>query len=202
MLSEQQAKEIEQAIVKAEARTDGELVTVLARRSDDYLYIPVLWAALVALMTPAVLLFSPLWLSAGEVFVLQLAVFLGLVLILRFPPLLHRIIPPGVKRWRSGNLARRQFLENNLHHTRGETGVLIFVSQLEHYVEIIADRGIDAHVDEAQWQAIVDQFVIRVRKRETLEGFLGAIESCGELLSQHAPVTSEHDELPNRLILL
>jgi putative membrane protein len=202
MLSEQQAKEIEQAIVKAEARTDGELVTVLARRSDDYLYIPVLWAALVALMTPAVLLFSPLWLSAGEVFVLQLAVFLGLVLILRFPPLLHRIIPPGVKRWRAGNLARRQFLENNLHHTRGETGVLIFVSQLEHYVEIIADRGIDAHVDEAQWQAIVDQFVIRVRKRETLEGFLGAIESCGELLSQHAPVTSEHDELPNRLILL
>jgi putative membrane protein len=202
MLSEQQAKEIEQAIVKAEARTDGELVTVLARRSDDYLYIPVLWAALVALMTPAVLLFSPLWLSAGEVFVLQLAVFLGLVLILRFPPLLHRIIPPGVKRWRAGNLARRQFLENNLHHTRGETGVLIFVSQLEHYVEIIADRGIDAHVDEAQWQAIVDQFVIRVRKRETLEGFLGAIESCGELLNQHAPVTSEHDELPNRLILL
>ncbi|MDA1301162.1 MAG: hypothetical protein O2868_13920 [Proteobacteria bacterium] len=202
MLSEQQAKEIEQAIVKAEARTDGELVTVLASRSDDYLYIPVLWAALVALMTPAVLLFSPLWLSAGEVFVLQLAVFLGLVLILRFPPLLHRIIPPGVKRWRAGNLARRQFLENNLHHTRGETGVLIFVSQLEHYVEIIADRGIDAHVDEAQWQAIVDQFVIRVRKRETLEGFLGAIESCGELLSQHAPVTSEHDELPNRLILL
>ncbi len=202
MLNDQQAKQIEEAIVRAESTTDGELVTVLAGQSDDYLYIPVLWAALAALMTPAALLFSPLWLSTAEVFMLQLGVFLGLVLILRFPPVLHYIVPARIKRWRAGNLARRQFLENNLHHTEGGTGVLIFVSQLEHFVEIIADRGIDQHVDEAEWQAIVDTFVAHVRKRETLEGFLGAIESCGDLLTKHAPATSEQNELPNRLILL
>jgi putative membrane protein len=202
LLNPDQAQQVADAIAEVERHTDGELVTVLARRADDYRYIPALWAALGALVSPLIVLFTPFWLVVSEVLLIQLLVFLTLTLLLRLPPVLRRIIPPSVKRWRAGNLARRAFLENNLHHTVGETGLLIFVAETERYVEIIADRGISRFVDDGQWQAIVDEFTARVHAGHTVEGFLGAIERCGAILAEHVPATHEKDELPNHLILL
>ena len=46
---------IRQAIEDVERKTAGELVTVIAQQSDDYLYIPTLWAALLALAIPGVI---------------------------------------------------------------------------------------------------------------------------------------------------
>jgi hypothetical protein len=45
-------RQIAEAIARAERRTDAELVTVLARRADDYAYWPLLWAAVLALAVP------------------------------------------------------------------------------------------------------------------------------------------------------
>lgn len=202
MLNADQAQRVADAIAEVERRTDAELVTVLARRADDYQYIPALWAALAALVSPGVVLFTPFWLDVAEVLMIQLAVFLALALLLRLPSVLPRIIPASVKRWRAANLARRAFLDNNLHHTDGETGLLIFVAETERYVTIIADRGIDRFVDASEWQAIVDEFTSNVRGGRTLDGFLTAIEQCGAILAKHVPPTREKDELPNHLIIL
>lgn len=202
LLNEQQADEVSEAIARVERETDAELVTVLAHQADDYVYIPMLWAALVALLSPGIVLFTPFWLDVVEIMMLQLAVFVLMAALLRLPPVLRRIIPGRVKRWRASNLARRQFLENNLHHTEGETGLLIFVSETERYVEIIADRGISQHVPDAEWQGIVNEFTARVHKGETVQGFLGAIERCGKLLAEHVPATHERNELPDHLIII
>ncbi len=43
---------ISAAIEAIERQTSGELVTVITRCSDDYRYIPYLWAALLALLVP------------------------------------------------------------------------------------------------------------------------------------------------------
>ena len=202
LLTEAQAGEVAAAISKVEQTTDAELVTVLAKQADSYRYIPLLWAALLALLSPGVVMFMPFWLDVREVVLIQLIVFLVMAIILNLPPVMRRIIPPGIKRWRAANLARRQFLENNLHHTDGETGVLIFVSETERYVEIIVDRGISRHVPDAQWQDIVDEFTRLVRDGETLQGFLTAVERCGKLLAKHVPATREKDELPNHMIII
>src|SRR5690606_17577375 len=151
--------------------TDAELVTVLARRSDTYHHFAALWAAAIALLVPAVLAMTPLWLSRWDVLLVPWLVFVALALLPRSPPTLFRLVPPSIRQWRAANLARRQFLEQNLHHTRGHTGVLIFVSEAEHYVEIIADRGIDQFVEAQQWRVIVDEFTTSVRRGETLQGF-------------------------------
>jgi len=90
-----------------------------------------------------------------------------------------------------------------LHHTAAETGLLLFVSQAEHYVEILADRGIARHVDEARWQSIVERFVADVRGERVLQGFLAAVESCGEILAEVCPKTPDNrNELDDRLILI
>jgi putative membrane protein len=204
LLNADQQHKVAHAIAEVERHTDAELVAVLARRSDRYTYIPLLWAALLALLTPTLLLLSPLWLDAKTIALIQLAVFTLAALLLSIPAFATRLIPKSVRYWRASNMARRQFLDNNLHNTRGETGVLIFVSEAERYVEIIADRGINAKVGREQWEGMVADFVAAVRRGETLQGFLSCIEACGVLLSRHVPVTAgrNENELSNRLIVL
>ncbi|MFQ3201628.1 MAG: putative membrane protein, partial [Zhongshania sp.] len=113
-----------------------------------------------------------------------------------------RLIPRAVRHWRASNLARRQFLEQNLHHTKGETGMLIFVSEAERYVEILVDRGISAKIPDVYWETMVNRFTARVAKNETAQGFIECIESCGEELQRHIPASGEKNELPNHLIIL
>ncbi|MGB5277592.1 MAG: TPM domain-containing protein [Gammaproteobacteria bacterium] len=202
LLTVDQQRQVSSAIAAVEDHTDAELVVVLARRADSYQYIPTLWAAVIALVTPAVVSFTPFWLSPWEMLLSQWVVFVVLALILRIPPIMVRLIPKSVRYWRAANLARRQFMENNLHHTDGDTGVLIFVAEAEHYVEILADRGISQHISDDRWKAIVNAFAAKVRAGRTLEGFLECIEASGTLLKQYAPATHDRNELPDRLIIL
>lgn len=202
LLSKEQLDQVARAISEAESRTDAELVCVLAPCADDYHYIPTLWAAGVALLVPGLAELSGLWWSTIEIWWLQLGIFMGLALLLRWPPLLARIVPRRIRFWRAGNLARRQFLEQNLHHTQGGNGVLVFVSEVEHYVEIIADRGVASVIDNAQWAAVIDSFTRQVKAGQTLAGFVDCIHACGELLAEHRPATRDKNELPNHLVVL
>ncbi len=202
LLSIQGKEKVSAAITGAEKLTDAELVTVLAKQSDDYRYIPTLWAALVALFSPGLIALTPFWLELWEIVLGQLSVFILLAVFLRIPAIMFRLIPKPVRQWRASNMARRQFLENNLHHTENELGVLIFVSEAEHYVEIIVDRGISQHVDDSEWQSIVHNLTQKVKNGQTLKGFLDCISSCSDLLQKVAPVTREKNELPNHLIVL
>lgn len=202
LLKENQLDAVSAAIAAVEVQTDAELVTVLARQADSYFYIPTLWAAMIALLIPLGLKLTPLWLTGDELLLAQWLAFMVIAIVFRLPPIMMRLVPRSVKQWRASNLARRQFLENNLHHTRGETGVLIFVSEAEHYVEIIVDRGISRLVDDQQWQRIVDGFTAQVKAGNTQQGFIDCIEQCGDLLIQHVPATAEKNELPNHLLLI
>ncbi|CAM5572397.1 TPM domain-containing protein [Stutzerimonas degradans] len=202
LLSESELQQVAAAIERIERDTDAEVVTVLAAQADDYRYIPLLWASVIALLLPGALLFFGGWLSAWQQLLAQWATFLVLAVAFRAPALTSRLIPRAVRNWRACNLARRQFIELNLHHTEADTGVLIFVSEAERYVEILVDRGIASRIDNAAWETIVAAFTERVKQGRVLEGFLGCIESAGALLAQHVPATHARNELPNRLVVL
>jgi len=202
LLNEAQLKQLADAVAAVEQRSDAEVVTVLAARADDYRFIPTLWAALIALFVPGLLRLTPFWLDLLEVMTIQLLVFAVLALVLRYPPLLAHVLPKALKQRNAARLARVQFLEQNLHHTRGETGVLIFVSELEHYVEIIVDRGISAKIGNEQWQKLIDAFVAQVKAGNSLQGFLDCVNGCGDLLATQVPVTDQQNELPNRLVVI
>lgn len=202
LLSENELKQVSEAIDRVERDTDAELVTVLAAQADDYRYIPLLWASLLALILPGALLFFTGWLASWQLLLVQWLTFVVLALAFRIPSLTSRLIPRSVRHWRACNLARRQFIELNLHHTAGGTGMLIFVSEAERYVEILVDQGISSRIDDSVWQSVVDTFTTDVRNGQVLEGFLGCIETCGSLLKQHVPATHERNELPNHLVVL
>jgi putative membrane protein len=61
LITQEQQQQIADLIADIERRTDAEFVAVLARRSDDYSYIPLLWAAVTALLVPLLLIILPVW---------------------------------------------------------------------------------------------------------------------------------------------
>lgn len=202
LLNKQEQEQVAAAISAVERETDAEVVTVLTAQADNYAYIPLLWAGLIALLVPGIVNYFTGWLAAEMLLLGQWGVFILLSLVFRVPGINRRLIPRSVRYWRASNLARRQFLEQNLHHTAGATGMLIFVSEAERYVEILVDQGISSQVDNDAWEAIIATFTEQVKQGETLKGFITCIEACGEQLKAQVPATRQKNELPNHLVIL
>lgn len=203
-LTDNDRQRIRAAIEAAERKTRGEFVTVIAPEADDYLYIPILWAALIALLIPGLLSFAPAnWWVHAHTYTVQIVSFVLIALLFRLPAIKHRLIPRYVQHQRAHRIALEQFLLQNLHATAERTGVLLFVSRAEHYVEIIADQGINARVDPGAWDALVAAFVEQVRQGRVADGFVQAIEGCGDLLATHFPAgEGDRNELPDHLVEL
>lgn len=202
-LSEDQKQRLRSRIEDVEKQTSGELVTVIARQSDPYPYVPLLWASVIALSLPPVMGVAGLYFDLTTVSIIQLSSFLVLSILFRWPPLKMRLIPKPTKLRRAARSAREQFLEQGLHHTRDRNGLLIYVSVGERYVEILADKGINDRVDQAQWDAIVADFVQAVKAGEIAEGFEKAVAACGAILAEHFPANpGDKNELPDHLIEL
>ncbi|WP_028635089.1 TPM domain-containing protein [Pseudomonas parafulva] len=195
-------RQIAEAIARAEQRTDAELVTVLARRADDYAYLPLFWAALLALAVPGMLHWLLGWPSVRGLIVANVLLFIVLCLLLRSPHVASRLMPRVLRRWRASRLARQQFRVLNLQRTVGATGVLIFVSEAEQHAEILADQGVACFLDGAARGALVARLAEQVRGGQTLQGFVECIDACAELLGQHVPPTHARNQLPNRLVIL
>lgn len=197
-------RRIARAITRAEKKSSGEIVAVVAGQSDDYYFIPFLWAALAALATPLVLLPLLPWpWPPWSVYALQLVVFaIGGALAL-WPVTRLMLVPKAIKRARAHRHGLEQFLAQNLHTTKGRTGVLIFVSVAERYAEVIADEGIYEKVPPETWVGLVDALTARIAGGRAADGFVQAIGTCGDVLAEHFPPGSaKRNELPNHLIEL
>lgn len=214
-LNEQEKKQLTEKIQQAESRTTGEIVTVIAQQSDGYRFIPLMWAALLALSVPGFYLLYQYLLNSGwsypgesglalaELYQIQVLVFLGLGSLFLFTRLRHWVIPRSVKLHRAQRHAHEQFYLQNMHLTENSTGILIFVSVAEHYVEIIVDKAVSDVVDNSVWQSLVNDFIEHVRSGDIATGFNNTVEGCREVLWEHFPAPEGRpDELPNHLIEL
>jgi putative membrane protein len=189
------------AIREAEKKTSGQIVCVLARSSSAYGYIPILWASVLALLTPWPLIYFTPW-SVQRIFLLQLVVFLVVGVISSFTPLRLLLVPRAIKRARAHRAALEQFVVRGISRTKNRTGVLIFVSLAEHYVRIVADEGIAARVHNSEWQEAVDALTAHLRDGRIAAGFTAAVERCGVVLATHAPTDGSANELPDRLYVV
>ncbi len=76
-LSETEKQQLSQAINDIEKNTDGEFIAVIARESDDYLYIPILCAALISMLVSGVLVWANTAESGAFIYSVQVIVFWG-----------------------------------------------------------------------------------------------------------------------------
>ncbi len=200
MITESDKSRVTAAIRAAEQRTAGEIYCVIARSSSDYWLVPVAWAAAAALFAPLPMLALTDW-SAPVVYLLQIIAFLLLGLVLSHPSLRFRVVPRRARHDQAHAEAMRQFYAHQIDKTQHRTGVLIFVSAAERYVEVVADAGINDKVSRIVWDDAVYALVSAVKDGRPGDGFVAAIERCGAILAEHFPPGAlNRDELPDKLV--
>jgi putative membrane protein len=200
MISQVDRERIADAIRAAEAKTSGEIFCVIARHASDYRLVPLAWAAAVALVVPAPLIYLTLW-PASVIYVVQLIVFIAAALGLSLPDVRFHIVPRRTQHERAHLQAMQQFLAHGLHHTQNRTGVLIFASVAERYAEIVADAGINEKVTPHVWDQAVAALIAGIKQGRATGGFVAAIEQCGAVLAEHFPPGAlNRDELPDKLV--
>lgn len=200
MISETDRLRVTSAIRDAEARTAGEIFCVIARHSSDYRLVPLAWAAALALFVPLPFLYLTAW-SAPVVYLLQIIAFLLGTFILSQPAIRFRIVPRRARHDRAHAEAMRQFQVQGIDKTNHRTGVLLFASAAERYVEVVADAGINDRVSPDVWDDVVRVLVSAVKDGRPGDGFVAAIERCGAILAEHFPPGAlKRDELPDKLL--
>jgi uncharacterized membrane protein len=84
--------------------------------------------------------------------------------------------------------------------TEGNNGVLIYLLLAERAIEIVADRGLNAHVPAAEWAQIAETMKTAFRGGDHEGGLLKAVDAVDALLVRHfARQSGDHDvnELPD-----
>ena len=89
------------------------------------------------------------------------------------------------------------FSEYRVWDTEENTGVLVYVNICEHKLEIVADRGISAHVSPTVWQAMCEKAVAGIANQKMEESLSELLEEVGQLLRQYYHL--EHDPAGNEL---
>ena len=200
MISQADNQRIAAAIRAAEAKTSGEIYCVIAHACGGYHLVPIAWAALLAFAVPWPLIHFTRW-PAGIIYLIQLAAFIAVALLLSLPMIRFRIVPKRRLHGRAHVVAMQQFLAQGIHLTEKRTGVLIFASAAERYAEIVADSGINAKVAPDAWAGAVAALVGAIKAGRPGDGFVAAIELCGaELARNFPPGDLNPNELPDRVV--
>jgi uncharacterized membrane protein len=107
------------------------------------------------------------------------------------------------------DLAPRQralqvFAHLGVWDTVHNNGVLIYVLRADRAVEILADRGLAAHVPQGGWDEICREMERHFRAGDFGRGSIAGVEHVGRLLERHFPGGhgTGSNELPNQPVLL
>ncbi len=202
--SEKDLDQIREAVQSAEKKTAGEIVTYFVAQSDEY--------EEVRLRSVLMFVASPLFLLAILSYAWLLPFHVTPLLVTIISTVMGTIgyfIPtvwPGYKRLllsqsRLQNAVERRamaaFLTEEVFATEKRTGILIFISHFEHVVEVIGDSGINAKVDQQEWENVVKLIVTGIKDKDPVGGIIKGIHHCGELLEK-AGVNKPPDN-PNEL---
>ncbi|WP_447756570.1 TPM domain-containing protein [Sphingopyxis fribergensis] len=210
------------AVAAAEAHTSGEIVTVIAAKSNDYDDVALVWASVIAFVAMSVIALFPdfyrglydrltggwgheltanQWL--GTVIAIGVLKWIGMWLILLWRPLRMALTPRAIKAQRVRARAIDLFKVGTEAKTIGRTGILLYVSLKEHRADIVADEAIAAKVSADVWGDAMASLIERIRAGRPGEGMAEAVRQMGVVLAEHFPRGSENpNELPDRLIEL
>ncbi len=214
-LSKKEKDIIAQAVTKAEKNTSGEIAVVVAKQSCDYAIYELTFAVIIGLlaMILALLNFSHLdtfiknmfW-SNSQILTTSIIGLGTFVIIIIFYFLANisvidrLIIPKSVKEEKVKEKAELSFMEYGISNTRDRTGVLIFISNLEKRVLIIADKGIAEVYPHSSWQKQVDRIITGIKSNNFASELEKVIIEVGTVLSQNFPIKEDNtNELPNHV---
>ncbi len=201
--SKPEKQQISILVKKAEHKTSGEIAVMVVDGSDSYREAEILGAlllsAFIALVVTVSLHHVTVWSYIPAVIIFW---FPALYLMRGFPH--FKLAFAGKKRLDEAVRARaiRAFFEKKLYRTRGDTGILIFISILERKVWILGDRGINERIDPQFWLGLAGELAGKIREGDAFGGLCTVIEKLGRILDDHFPQEADDtNELPDEVIV-
>lgn len=192
--SAEEQERIREAVAAAERATSGEIATMVVDASDSYREAETLGAVLLAGLFAVIAAVSihhvTIWTYIPFVCLLFLP---ASFLFRRFPRLKLPFVGPRRLAEAVRERAVRAFYEKGLYRTREETGILIFISLLEHKVWILGDRGINARIPPDLWQSLAGELAAGLREGRGGEALCSVIAQCGAELARHFPRRSDDE---------
>ena len=187
--SEADLQRIKTAVKDAESKISGEIVPVIVERSGVYSIASYRAALFFSTVTFALIIVFDRYVPALAIY--DPRIIFTVVLTVGFAGAMLAYFLDPVKRWmitqqhmdKATRLrAESYFLNEEVFNTRKRTGIMIFVSFLEHEVIVMADKGISSVVDQKEWDKVVNALISKIKIGRTAEGLEAAIKRCGEIL--------------------
>ena len=205
-IDEAGVERVRAAVHAAELKTSAEIVPMVVRRSSAVAHVPTSLFLVLALLWVTSVPFFAHYLSNVNIVVVELAgvaVAFILSVLLGHLSFLQRIFVPKIDQVAQvDDRAELEFFESNIKTTQASTGILIFVSLLEHRAVVLADGPIAAKFPPDTWNEIVSGLLERIKAGDLAGGFAWAIEKCGTLVAPHFPIgAADRNELANDLVI-
>ena len=214
-ISEEDLKEVENAIADAETKTNGEIACAITSASHNYSFWELLFAVCVGSVVAVILTLCspflvqafekffwgdiPSWILTGFIVIVTLISISVAFFIANIPFVDRLFVPKSYRSFAVYRRAMRHFVESGVYDTKEQSGILIFVSLLEREVKIIADRGINQKVPQEKWDAFANKLAQGFSKKtetSSKDALLQTVTECGTLLAENFPPLAEN---PNEL---
>mgnify|MGYP006287756043 CR=1 FL=1 len=207
LFSESEHSRLSAAIEEAETQSGAEIVPYVAVQSDAYPAVRWRGGVLAALLAAGLLVLLranallPLPVPAGlvELSAMLAAGGLGAFTAGTIPSLMRFLVPAREAGRAVKRRALQAFVEEEVFATRDRTGILLFVSLLEHRIEVLADTGIDRQVDDNAWTDVTHHIRTGIEEDRLTQGLLNGIACCGRLLDEHGLDPDGPNELDDRV---
>lgn len=201
--SEEEKARIHDTIHQIELRTIGEVAVMVVDSSDQYAEAEVMGSLIsgsfISLILTVIFFNSSIWVYIP---LSLLLLFISWTVFKKVPLLKTPLISLRRKEIAVRERAVRAFYEKGLYKTKKNTGVLIFLSLLEHKVWILADKGIYEKIEQDTLNSFAKTISQGVRDKQACDSLCKVMKDVGNLLAANFPVTPDDiNELSNEVIL-
>ncbi len=215
---ESEKQRIEQAVTEAESKTSAEIVPVLASDSGRYdraediagvwlgiIFLGLTWAVLQTQSAEAAQWGSN-W-ARFELPLVILAVIAGYglgMIVATYCWALRRLFTP--KKHMASEVVERAghvFFDRRVHHTEGDSGILIYISLFEHGASILADQTALEKLGQAALDELCKGLIDGIKAGDLATALCETIRDAGDRLEKVLPRTDgDRNEIENTLVIL
>lgn len=192
--------EIKEEIIRAEEKTDCEIVPMIIYSSNQYLDANYKMGVILSVVGTISLYLSPYYFinPANYIFV-QIIFFIIGYLLGNIPQIKRKLISKKELNEEVEQKSYEAFMHHNLHLTHNHNGVLIFVSLFERKIKILCDKNVNDKISKEIWQNIIVEFIHTYQTKDVLIALKSTIINVGNVLENHFPRTIEKSKSINEL---
>ncbi|BBM84618.1 hypothetical protein UABAM_02979 [Candidatus Uabimicrobium amorphum] len=212
-LTKEQKQQVNKAVIKAEKKTNAEIVPIITDSSGQYDRAEDVFGLILTIVSVCVLWIYTQQTSVGEwgktqyqyslpliIATIIVAFAVGAFLASRIWFIRHLFTPRSEMKRCVARGAQRAFYEFELWKTSNSNAVLIYISLFERMVYVLGDKKIRKKFQDEDFVEVRNIIIENLRRNKRSEALCDGITKCGEKLKQHFPSNkSKKNQLEDHL---